>query len=78
MPRTAILWLLAGLVYLLWPYDLVPDFLVLVGWIDDLLIAGFTALMAWKTLKKSLKPPRRPPPDIDRDTVIDAEIEKDD
>lgn len=78
MPRNAVLWLLAAFVYALWPWDLVPDFLVIVGWLDDLLIAAVAAMMAWKSLRKALKPPRRPPPDIDRDSVIDVEVEKDD
>ena len=41
-PRTLIKWLiLAAIVYLVWPYDLLPDFLGLPGRLDDVL------LMAW-------------------------------
>lgn len=71
----AVIWLIAGAVYLLWPYDVIPDFLVLVGWIDDLLIAGLAAYMAMRSLKKKLAPrPERPDK---HDDVIDVEIEKD-
>ncbi|MBI2362944.1 MAG: DnaJ domain-containing protein [Elusimicrobia bacterium] len=46
--RRAGVWLLAGLLYLLWPWDVVPDFMVVIGWVDDLLIAGFAVYMAYK------------------------------
>jgi len=78
MYRKAAIWIFAGLLYLLWPYDVIPDFLWLVGWIDDLLIAGLAIYMAAKAFKKKLEVPhprrRRP---IDDDDVIDVDIEKD-
>ncbi len=76
MPMKALIWIIAGLVYLLWPYDVIPDFIVLVGWVDDILIALLALTMAVQSLKKKLKPPRRPP-DIKEDDVIDVEVEKD-
>nr|WP_298250844.1 YkvA family protein [uncultured Halomonas sp.] len=41
VPWTAILWMLAALVYLVSPLDLIPDFLVLVGVLDDAVIVGW-------------------------------------
>jgi len=40
LPRTAKLPLLAAAVYLASPIDLVPDFIPLVGYLDDLLLAA--------------------------------------
>jgi uncharacterized membrane protein YkvA (DUF1232 family) len=40
LPRTAKLALLAAAVYLASPIDLVPDFIPLVGYLDDLLLAA--------------------------------------
>jgi len=33
-----LLYVLAGLAYLVWPYDLIPDFIKPLGYIDDLLV----------------------------------------
>jgi len=41
VPWAAILWMLAALVYLVSPLDLIPDFLVLVGVLDDAVIVGW-------------------------------------
>ncbi len=35
-----LLLILAGLLYLLWPYDLIPDFFVGIGWLEDVVILG--------------------------------------
>ena len=40
LPRTAKIALGAAVVYLLSPVDLVPDFIPLVGWVDDALLAA--------------------------------------
>jgi hypothetical protein len=43
-PRTLMKWLIVtALVYFLWPYDLLPDFLGLPGRIDDVVIMGWLA-----------------------------------
>lgn len=42
--------LLLALIYTAWPADLVPDFLVPYGWLDDLIIAPLLALLAWRFL----------------------------
>ncbi|MFP4263683.1 MAG: YkvA family protein [Halomonas sp.] len=41
VPWPAILWMLAALAYLVSPLDLIPDFLVLVGVLDDAVIVGW-------------------------------------
>lgn len=41
-PKTLLWWLiLAAILYLLWPYDLLPDFFGLPGRLDDLLLIGW-------------------------------------
>jgi uncharacterized membrane protein YkvA (DUF1232 family) len=34
----------AAVAYLLWPFDLIPDYIPLLGWLDD---AGVLAAAAW-------------------------------
>lgn len=75
MHKRAALWLIAGFLYMVWPFDIVPDFLVLVGWVDDLLIAGLAVYMALRSLRKKIEPPPKDPPR--RGDVIDVEVEKD-
>ncbi|WP_416137544.1 YkvA family protein [Halomonas sp. HK25] len=41
VPWHAFLWMLAALVYLVSPLDLIPDFLVVVGLLDDVVIVGW-------------------------------------
>lgn len=41
VPWAAILWMVAALVYLISPLDLIPDVLVLVGMLDDAVIVGW-------------------------------------
>lgn len=61
--RTGV-WLLAGLLYLLWPWDIVPDFIAVVGWVDDLLITGLAVYMAYRRFQDYLarRPGRGPRP----------------
>ncbi len=40
LPRPAKLALLAAGVYLASPFDLIPDFVPVLGWVDDLLVAA--------------------------------------
>jgi uncharacterized membrane protein YkvA (DUF1232 family) len=40
LPRAAKIALGAAAVYLLSPFDLVPDFIPIAGWVDDLLLAA--------------------------------------
>jgi uncharacterized membrane protein YkvA (DUF1232 family) len=51
MPWKAIAAVVAGVVYVLSPVDLVPDFLIPVGWTDDLLVIAMT----WGLVKRELR-----------------------
>ncbi len=51
----AIIFIIAGLIYLIWPADLVPDFFGVVGWVDDILVLGLTVYMAVQTLRKRVR-----------------------
>ncbi len=51
MPWKAIAAIVAATVYVLSPIDLIPDFLVPVGWTDDLLVVVLT----WGLLKRELR-----------------------
>lgn len=56
----AIIFIIAGLVYCIWPLDLVPDFLGVVGWVDDILVLGLTIYMAAGSLRQRVNQgPRR-------------------
>jgi DnaJ like chaperone protein len=46
-----ILFTILGLAYALCPYDLLPDFLVGVGWIDDIIVL----IVLWKLLQRFKK-----------------------
>jgi uncharacterized membrane protein YkvA (DUF1232 family) len=43
MPLGSLLLLALALLYLLSPIDLIPDFIFLLGWIDDLIIVGLAS-----------------------------------
>lgn len=51
MPWKAIAALAAAAVYVVTPIDLIPDFLVPVGWTDDLLVLALT----WGLVKRELR-----------------------
>lgn len=59
--RRAGAWLLAGLLYAVWPMDLVPDWAVLVGWADDALVVFLAAYMAYRAYQRRADAPRRGP-----------------
>lgn len=52
--------LLGALFYVLLPTDVLPDFMPLVGWLDDLLVGGLAAYTAWKHLRRPKLPPSQP------------------
>ena len=51
MPWKAIAAVVAGVVYVLSPIDLIPDFLVPIGWTDDMLVVALT----WGLVKRELR-----------------------
>ena len=51
IPWNAVVLLAAALAYVISPVDLVPDFLVPVGWTDDLVVLA----VAWRTVKQQLR-----------------------
>ena len=56
--RTAAV-LIAAILYIVLPTDAVPDFIPLVGWVDDLLVLAGGLYFLWKQLRGG--PPPRPP-----------------
>lgn len=69
--RRAAAWAFAGLAYMFWPFDAVPDWVVLVGWVDDALVVLFAAYMAYRAYERregsrgpqNAKPVKPLPPD---------------
>lgn len=51
IPWSAVAILAAALAYVISPVDLVPDFLIPVGWTDDLVVLA----VAWRTVKQQLR-----------------------
>ncbi|MBI5069203.1 MAG: DUF1232 domain-containing protein [Deltaproteobacteria bacterium] len=51
IPWSAVAILAAALAYVVSPVDLIPDFLVPVGWTDDLVVLA----VAWRTVKQQLR-----------------------
>jgi len=51
IPWSAVALLAAALAYVVSPVDLIPDFLVPIGWTDDLLVLA----IAWRTVKQQLR-----------------------
>lgn len=47
--------LIAGLVYLISPIDLLPDILLGFGWLDDLVIVPFLGWLSYRSLPKGCK-----------------------
>ena len=61
--RRAGVWLLAGLLYMVWPWDAVPDFAVVIGWVDDFLVAALTVYMAYQAYQRRARPGAQTAPD---------------
>ncbi|WP_430474530.1 YkvA family protein [Thalassospira lucentensis] len=47
--------LFAGLIYLISPVDLLPDVLVGIGWLDDLLIVPLLGWLSYRSLPSSVQ-----------------------
>lgn len=66
VPWGAFLWMLAALAYLVSPLDLIPDMLVLLGLVDDVVIVGWlltrvdrrlAGYRAWRERREGSAPP---------------------
>ncbi len=51
LPWRAVLVCAAALAYVISPFDLIPDWIVPIGWSDDLLVVAF----AWNSVKQELR-----------------------
>lgn len=45
------IWVLLVIAYVIWPIDLIPDIIPIIGWIDDLVLIVLTVLIATKVIK---------------------------
>lgn len=61
--RRAAAWAVAGFLYMIWPLDAVPDWAILIGWVDDALVVLFAAYMAYRAYQSRApdRPDREPP-----------------
>lgn len=61
-PLAAKVLLFSAVAYFLWPFDLIPDFIPIIGYLDDLIIVPFLIWMAFRQIeaarlkKKQSKP----------------------
>lgn len=69
--RRAAVWVLAGLAYLFWPFDVLPDWAILVGWVDDALVVLLAAYMAYRAYEERMGGPRQARPVDDGDEAED-------
>ena len=54
LSKTALILIVAGLIYLVNPLDLVPDFLIGVGFLDDATVIGFVLLKTRSEIQRFL------------------------
>ncbi|NLM42810.1 MAG: DUF1232 domain-containing protein [Clostridiales bacterium] len=66
--------ILAGLLYLIFPMDIVPDFLIGLGILDDAAVL----LFVWNAVKSELKEYSKKFSDIDNSKVIEVDFKKED
>ncbi|RYE00025.1 MAG: DUF1232 domain-containing protein [Sphingobacteriales bacterium] len=52
MPVGRLFLFIIALAYMIWPIDLIPDFILVLGWIDDLIIFGYVAKFLDEELRK--------------------------
>lgn len=55
VPLRSKILLLAGIIYLVSPIDLLPDVIAGIGWIDDLVIVPLLGWLSYKSLPPSIK-----------------------
>lgn len=67
------------LIYLLSPVDIVPDFIPIIGWIDDgilvALLVGEVSQLMTDFLKGRARPVAEPEPEVVVDQVIDVPVQ---
>ena len=52
-PLSAKLLLFAAVAYFLWPFDLIPDFIPVIGYLDDLVIVPTLIWLAFREIEKN-------------------------
>lgn len=52
MPAGRSLLFLAAIAYMIWPFDIIPDVILGLGWLDDLLIFGYVSKFMEEELRK--------------------------
>ncbi|MBI2373822.1 MAG: DUF1232 domain-containing protein [Deltaproteobacteria bacterium] len=51
-PKLARALMIASLIYLVWPFDLLPDLIPLIGYLDDLGVVGLATAYLLKSLER--------------------------
>ncbi len=72
MPWPSVLSLLTALVYGASPIDLIPDFLLLLGWVDDAIAVPLLVAYAFFMWQRHRRQPVRVPATVER-PVMDVE-----
>jgi len=52
MPIGRLFLFIIALAYMIWPIDLIPDYILVLGWIDDLIVFGYVAKFLDEELRK--------------------------
>ena len=52
MPIGRLFLFIVALAYMIWPIDLIPDYILVLGWIDDLIVFGYVAKFLDEELRK--------------------------
>ncbi|OGK12296.1 MAG: hypothetical protein A2W80_04695 [Candidatus Riflebacteria bacterium GWC2_50_8] len=66
-PLSAKILLVSAVAYFLWPFDLIPDFIPIIGYLDDLIIVPFLIWLAFRQIEAERL--RRVEEQRQRDTV---------